>query len=196
MTKNDSTTVKVVTPFWRNAEKKDLRLPPTKDDIVKKKTKLKTFFKNCIDPKNILPIKEWYKKFDKYWKIPEIDSKKTLNELIESKIKDYGTARDIPSVEVTSKLSPYIKHGQIHVASIWKKSSKIKSKGLGYRKYINELGWRELSHGLINYLPEFVKGNYRKDCDKLTWVKNEKHLKAWNTGMKKYKVDDARMREV
>ena len=115
MTKNDGTPFKVFTPFWRTAEQKYLSLPPAKNYIVKKKTKAKSFFKNCIEPKNILPKKDWYKKFDKYWKISENDSKKILNELIESKIKDYGTTRDIPSVEGTSKLSPYIKHGQIHV---------------------------------------------------------------------------------
>ena len=164
--------------------------------MLKNKTKEKTFFKNCIEPKNILPKKDWYKKFDKYWKISENDSKKILNELIESKIKDYGTTRDIPSVEGTSKLSPYIKHGQIHVANIWKKCHGIKSKGIGYRKYINELGWREFSHSLINYFPEFLKGNYRKDFDKFPWVKNEKYLKAWKTGMTGYPIVDAGMREL
>ncbi|MDA9961114.1 FAD-binding domain-containing protein [Candidatus Pelagibacter sp.] len=116
--------------------------------------------------------------------------------MIKSKIKDYGTTRDIPSVEGTSKLSPYIKHGQIHVASIWKKCSEIKSKGIGYRKYINELGWREFSHSLINYFPEFLKGNYRKDFDKFPWVKNDKHLKAWKQGMTGYPIVDAGMREL
>lgn len=196
MTKNDGTPFKVFTPFWRTAEQKYLGLPPAKNYIVKKKDKAKSFFKNCIEPKNILPKKDWYKKFDKYWKISENDSKKILNELIESKIKDYGTTRDIPSVEGTSKLSPYIKHGQIHVASIWKKCSEIKSKGIGYRKYINELGWREFSHSLINYFPEFLKGNYRKDFDKFPWVKNDKYLKAWKTGMTGYPIVDAGMREL
>ena len=79
--------------------------------------------------------KNWYKKFDKYWKVSENDSKKILKNLIENKIKDYGTSRDIPSIEGTSKLSPYIKHGQIHVGSIWKKCSEIKSKGIGSVSY-------------------------------------------------------------
>ena len=196
VTKNDGTPFKVFTPFWRTAEQKYLSLPPAKNYIVKKKTKGKTFFKNSIEAKSILPKKDWYKKFDKYWKISENNSKKILNELIENKIKDYGTTRDIPSVEGTSKLSPYIKHGQIHVASIWKKCSEIKSKGIGYRKYINELGWREFSHSLINYFPEFLKGNYRKDFDKFPWVKNDRYLKAWKTGMTGYPIVDAGMREL
>ncbi len=126
----------------------------------------------------------------------ESESKKVLNNLIEKKIKDYGTARDYPAIEGTSKISPYIKHGQIHVSTIWQKCNQIKSKGIGYRKYINELGWREFSHSLINYFPEFLKGNYRKEFDKFPWAKNEKFLKAWKKGMTGYPIVDAGMREL
>ena len=196
ITKNDGTPFKVFTPFWRNAEQVYLNQPPGKNYIVKKKIKKITIFKKCIEPIDILPKKNWYKKFEKYWKVSENDSKKILKNLIENKIKDYGTSRDIPSIEGTSKLSPYIKHGQIHVGSIWKKCSEIKSKGIGYRKYINELGWREFSHSLINYFPEFLKGNFRKEFDKFPWAKNEKFLKAWKRGMTGYPIVDAGMREL
>ena len=196
ITKNDGTPFKVFTPFWRNAEQVYLNKPLSKNYIVKKKTKKISYFKKCIEPIDILPKKNWYKKFEKYWKVSENDSKKILKNLIENKIKDYGTSRDIPSIEGTSKLSPYIKHGQIHVGSIWKKCSEIKSKGIGYRKYINELGWREFSHSLINYFPEFLKGNFRKEFDKFPWAKNEKFLKAWKRGMTGYPIVDAGMREL
>ena len=196
ITKNDGTPFKVFTPFWRNAEQAYLNQPPAKNYIVKKNMKKISYFKKCINPKNILPKNNWYKKFEKYWKVSENESKKVLKKLIDDKIKDYGTSRDIPSIEGTSKLSPYIKHGQIHVSSIWKKCSAIKSKGIGYRKYINELGWREFSHSLINYFPEFLKGNYRKEFDKFPWEKNEKFLNAWKKGMTGYPIVDAGMREL
>ena len=196
VTKNDGTPFKVFTPFWRNAEQVYLNQPPSKNYTVKKKTKKVSYFKKCIEAKNILPKNNWYKKFEKYWKVSENDSKKILKNLIDNKIKDYGTSRDIPSIEGTSKLSPYIKHGQIHVSSIWKKCSEIKSKGIGYRKYVNELGWREFSHSLINYFPEFLKGNYRKEFDKFPWVKNEKFLNAWKNGLTGYPIVDAGMREL
>ena len=53
-------------------------------------------------------------------------------------------------------LSPFLKFGQIHVETIWKKCQDIKIKKVGYRKYINELGWREFSHSLINYFPQML----------------------------------------
>ena len=196
VTKNDKTPFKVFTPFWRTAEKIYLDSPPSKNYTIKKKLQNKSFFKNCIVPNNILPKKNWHKKFEKYWNVSENDSKKILKNLIANKIKDYGTSRDIPSIEGTSKLSPYIKFGQIHVGTIWKRCNEIKSKSIGYRKYINELGWREFSHSLINYFPEFLNGNFRKEFDKFPWVKNEKLLKAWKNGMTGYPIVDAGMREL
>ena len=196
VTKNDGTPFKVFTPFWRTAEQIYLNQPPSKNYTVKKKTKAINFFKNSLDLKNILPNKKWYEKFDKYWKVSENDSQKILKDLLENKIKYYGTNRDIPSINGTSRLSPYLKFGQIHVNTVWKKCSELKSKGIGYRKYINELGWREFSHSLINYFPEFLKGNFRKEFDKFPWAKNEKFLKAWKKGMTGYPIVDAGMREL
>ena len=78
ITKNDGTPFKVFTPFWRNAEQKYINSPPSKDYKVKKRSSSKIFFKNHVEPKNILPKNEWYKKFEKYWRVSENDSKKFL----------------------------------------------------------------------------------------------------------------------
>ena len=196
VTKNDGTPFKVFTPFWRNAEQKYIDSIPSKVLKIKKKNVFKSFFKKSIQPKNILTNNDWYKKFENYWEVSENKSKKILKDLLKNKINNYGTNRDIPSVEGTSKLSPYIKHGQIHVEYIWKKCSELKTKNIGYRKYINELGWREFSHSLINYFPEFLTGNFRKEFNKFPWIKNDKYLKAWKTGMTGYPIVDAGMREL
>ena len=89
-----------------------------------------------------------------------------------------------------------MKHGQLHVETIWGKCQEIKIKGKGYRKYINELGWREFSHSLINYFPEMLKGNLRKEFDNFPWVKNQAYLKLWKKGMTGYPLVDAGMREL
>ena len=48
----------------------------------------------------------------------EQEAKKYLQELIDNRIEGYGDARDIPGVNGTSKLSPFLKFGQIHVETI------------------------------------------------------------------------------
>jgi deoxyribodipyrimidine photo-lyase len=196
VTKNDGTPFKVFTPFWKNAEQRYLEKVPSRISKIKKLKKKYNLLQVSINEDDILPKKNWHNKFEKYWNPSENEAKKNLQNLIKNKITDYGDMRDIPSVEGTSKLSPYLKFGQIHVETIWNKCSEIKNKGTGYRKYINELGWREFSHSLINNFPEMLKGNLRKDFDNFPWVKNEKFLKKWKQGMTGYPIVDAGMREL
>ena len=143
-----------------------------------------------------MPKKDWFKKFDQYWKPSEDEAHKNLKEFISNRISKYGIDRDYPSINGSSKLSPYIRNGQIHVAAIYEKSSKDIKKNISIRKYINELGWREFSHSLINYFPQMLKGNLRKEFDKFPWEKNSKNLKAWKHGMTGYPIVDAGMREL
>ena len=196
VTKDDGTPFKVFTPFWKKAEQRYLEKVPSKISKIKKLSKEFIYFKESTSPDEILPKKNWFKKFEKYWKPSEIEAKKYLQELIKNRITDYGDTRDIPGVDGTSKLSPFLKFGQIHVETIWNKCDEVMNKGKGYRKYVNELGWREFSHSLINYFPEMLKGNLRKNFDNFPWVKNEKFLKRWKQGMTGYPIVDAGMREL
>ncbi|MDB9759409.1 DNA photolyase family protein [Candidatus Pelagibacter sp.] len=196
MTKDDGTPYKVFTPFWKKTEQFYISKLPPKFIKVKSKAKKINIFKKSISIKEILPKKNWHKKFEKYWNVSEQEANKYLQELIDNRIEGYGDARDIPGVNGTSKLSPFIKFGQIHVGKIWKKCQAIKIKKIGYRKYINELGWREFSHSLINYFPQMLKGNLRKDFDNFPWVKNDRFFKAWKIGMTGYPIVDAGMREL
>lgn len=196
VTKDDGTPFKVFTPFWKNAELRYLNQVPSKIYKIKKLDKEFFYFKKTISPKKILPNKSWFKKFEKYWQPSESDAKKKLEELIKHKINNYSEARDVPGINGTSQLSPYLKFGQIHVESIWNNCSDLAKKAKGYRKYINELGWREFSHSLINYFPQMLEGNLRKEFDNFPWVKNDKFLKKWKQGMTGYPIVDAGMREL
>ena len=143
-----------------------------------------------------MPKKKWFKKFEKTWSPSEKEAIKVCKNFVETKISNYGNLRDIPGVDGTSKISPFLAFGQINVETIWKECNKIRNKQIGYRKYINELGWREFSYSLINYFPQMLKGNLRKEFDNFPWIENKKYLKAWKDGMTGYPIVDAGMREL
>ena len=196
VTKDDGTPFKVFTPFWRVAEQVYLNKVPPKKSKTKKKNKKTFIFKQSSDLSKVLPNKNWFKKFEKYWNPSEIKSDKVLNELIQKKIGNYHKTRDYPSIEGTSKISPYLKHGQVHVEKIWETCHNLENKNTGFRKFINEIGWREFSHSLINYFPQMLKGNLRKEFDKFPWIENKKYLEAWKKGITGYSIVDAGMREL
>ena len=96
----------------------------------------------------------------------------------------------------TSRLSPFIKSGQLHVETIWHQCMNIRDKTIGTSKFLAEIGWREFNHTLINHFPHMLKKNYSKKFDKFPWEKNTKFLSAWKKGLTGYPIVDAGMREL
>ena len=194
--KADGTPFRVFTPFWRYAEKYYFEKIPQKFQAVQKCKNKISFFKNSIDEKKILPKKNWFKKFEKIWIPSEESASKQLQDFIKTKLENYSDGRNFPNITGTSKLSPFIKFGQIHVETIWDECAKQKIKGIGKSKYLAEIGWREFNHSLINYFPHMLKSNYSKKFDKFPWEKNSKFLSAWKKGLTGYPIVDAGMREL
>jgi len=126
--KNDGTPFKVFTPFWRNAERFYIEKIPAKEKKIRKCLKKINFFKNCIDSKEILPKKKWFKNFERIWAVSEESALEKLQNFIKSRIDNYSDGRNFPNIIGTSKLSPFIKFGQIHVETIWSECMKAKNK--------------------------------------------------------------------
>ena len=196
ITKKDGTPFKVFSPFWRHAEQIYLDRVPKKNLNLRKMKKKVDFIGSNIKPNDLLPKKKWYKKFENYWNVSEKESHTQLKEFIKNRIIKYGNDRDYPYLNGSSKLSPYIRNGQINVNHIWENCSKLKTRNIGIRKYLNELGWIEFSHSLINYFPQMLKVNLRSEFDRFPWEKNERNLKAWKKGLTGYPIVDAGMRQM
>ena len=194
--KSDDTPYKVFTHFWKTAEKFYLEKGFSNIQKVIVKKKRITFLNQSINLESMLPKNKWYLNFEKFWKPSEESALESTKNFIKNNLSSYGENRDIPGIQGTSKISPYLAFGQVHVETVWEECQKIKVKKEGYRKYVNELGWREFSHSLINYFPEMLKGNLRKDFDNFPWQVNTKHLAAWKKGMTGYPIVDAGMREL
>ena len=194
--KNDGTPFKVFTPFWRMAEKHFIDKIPSKKKTIKKCKKKINYFKNCIKPEKILPKNNWFKNFEKIWSPEEETASKELKNFIKDRLENYSEGRNLPNKIGTSKLSPFIKFGQIHVQTIWDECVKKKPKTIGTSKFLAEIGWREFNHSLINHFPHMLKKNYSQKFDKFPWEKNLKFLSAWKKGLTGYPIVDAGMREL
>ena len=194
--KSDGTPFKVFTPFWRNAEKYYIEKIPSKEKTIKKCIRKKKYLKNCINYKEILPKNNWFQNFENIWSPSEESALKELRNFIKDRIVNYSEGRNFPNIIGTSKLSPFIKFGQIHVETIWSECMSAKNKNIGTTKFLTEIGWREFNHTLINNFPHMLKNNYSKKFDKFPWEKDTKFLLAWKKGLTGYPIVDAGMREL
>ena len=150
--KSDGTPFKVFTPFWRTAEKYYIEKIPPKEKTIKKCKKKINYFNDCIEPEKILPKKNWFKNFDKIWHPHEESAFNELQKFIKDRIINYSEGRNFPNIIGTSKLSPFIKFGQLHVETIWNECMKKIKKCWDF-KVLAEIGWRNL---IIHLLTIFL----------------------------------------
>ena len=112
-------------------------------------------------------------------------------------MKNYPTNRDIPKLDGTSRLSPYLHFGQISPLEI---VDAVRTAGhlgvLGGDKYVAEIGWREFSQHLIHHFPETPDRPLRKEFEKFPWQPDKKLLRAWQVGRTGYPIVDAGMRQL
>lgn len=98
-----------------------------------------------------LDIKRDVKKSE-YFKGGYSEARKLLDEFISSKLIDYKDMRNIPTVDKTSKLSPYLHFGQISSLEIM-----MEIRSSPYSQYVTEsfynelVVWRELCHNFCYY---------------------------------------------
>ncbi len=156
-----------------------------------------------VDDLNLLPDIKWDEEFYKNWDVGEKAAHEQLEEFIQSKILVYHEGRNYPAEhkEAVSRISPYLRFGQISPYQIWEQvSGHIKENDLydadGPRTYINEIFWREFSYNLLFNIENFTHEPMQDKFLDFEWEDNAKHLKAWQKGQTGYPIVDAGMRQL
>lgn len=111
------------------------------------------------------------------------------------RISDYEHARDLPGVEGTSALSPYLHFGEISPATVWHGLAGHR----GSDKFRKELAWRDFARSLILAMPDYGWINGNRKFDRLPWRAGREastDLRAWQRGLTGYPIVDAGMRQL
>ena len=196
--KDDGTPYKVFTPFYRkgclqNSPEPRIPLESPKNINFLKHEEL------SLEELNLIPNKDWYKDFDKYWSPGEHGAREKLNQFLEIGINDYKDGRNFPSKKNVSRLSPHLHHGEISPNKVWYEVKEKAESMDSYRNgdhYLSELGWREFSHNLLYFFPYLPEENLQKKFNNFPWDDNKDLLIKWQKGMTGYPIVDAGMREL
>jgi deoxyribodipyrimidine photo-lyase len=113
----------------------------------------------------------------------------------------YANQRDLPGVDGTSKLSPYLSVGAISIRRVYRAVSDAQANApspfrKGMETFISELIWREFYYQILVHFPHAMKGSFRPEFASLPWSANTKHFQRWQEGMTGYPIVDAAMRQL
>lgn len=189
---NSGQYFKVFTPYWKKAwqtylEKKYLPL------TIKTIKSLPHSEKNQA---NFLPAKKWYEKFENIWTPGEQAAHQQLQSYTSQNLSVYKEARDRPDLDQTSKLSPYLRFGEISARSIIHEILKSKKQGPSVITYISEIGWREFSYSLLYYSKNLSRTPINEKFQKFPWRKNDQDFQSWRRGKTGIPLVDAAMKQI
>jgi deoxyribodipyrimidine photo-lyase len=134
------------------------------------------------------------------WPAGERAAAKRLEAFVDGRISRYKTDRELPGVDGTSTLSPYLAVGAISprqclkAAVEWNKG-KLSGGHPGADQWIAELIWREFYRHVLVAFPRVCMGRaFKSETDRIRWRYDEGEFAAWCEGRTGYPIVDAAMR--
>lgn len=150
---------------------------------------------DALDDWTLLPTKpDWAGGLRETWRVGETAAHDRLAEWGEY-VADYGTGRNLPSQDGSSRLSPHLHWGELSPAQVW---HTLHGRSEGWRVFAKELIWRDYAQGIIAQFPQYPRESYRKALDAVWRPANEGRddLVAWQRGLTGYPIVDAGMRHL
>ncbi|QYJ06219.1 cryptochrome/photolyase family protein [Qipengyuania flava] len=149
---------------------------------------------------DLLPSKpDWAGGIRDFWEFGEEAAHDRLDWWTD-RVAEYDEGRNLPSEDITSRLSPHLHWGEISPAQVWHALKDKRSDG--WKTYAKEIIWRDYAQNVIDQFPDYPKESYR-DYDERTLWRNpnaghliQQDLECWQRGMTGYPVVDAGMRQL
>ena len=193
------TPYKIYTPFSKATLE---QLPPR--DIVPEPETLSSPenwpTSDALEDWNLLPTKpDWAGGMRDFWEAGESAAHDRINWWIDH-VEHYDDARNLPSVDKTSRMSPHLHWGEISPVQIWHKFKDKRSQG--WKTFEKELIWRDYAQNVICQFPSYPLESYRDAFEDMGWRNpNRGHLiqedlEAWQRGQTGYPIVDAGMRQL
>ncbi|HNR64105.1 MAG TPA: deoxyribodipyrimidine photo-lyase [Thermotogota bacterium] len=133
--------------------------------------------------------------------VKEISPEKQMDTFFKDKIQQYDTDRDIPSIEGTSRLSPYLRFGLVSVRTLYAKSMDVArdlplEQRFRIESFIRQLAWRDFYVQIMYRFPYVENGAFQKKYDAIVWENNPEWFDAWKKGRTGFPLVDAGMRQL
>ncbi len=129
--------------------------------------------------------------------VGEALAQRRLADFLDGPVQDYATARDLPAIPGTSRLSENLTYGEIGPRSVWHAGMRaLHEGGRGAEVFLKEIVWREFAYHLLHHTPHIATDNWKSDWDEFPWRGDNADAMRWRQGMTGEPFVDAAMREM
>ena len=136
------------------------------------------------------------------WGIGESCALSRLEAFCEQRIEDYQALRDIPAVDGTSSLSPWLAAGvlsprQCLQVALQANDGRLSGGQAGIDTWISELIWRDFYIHILDSFPQASKHRpFKEKTESIQWLNDDGAFTAWCEGKTGFPLVDAAMRQL
>jgi deoxyribodipyrimidine photo-lyase len=150
----------------------------------------------------LLPQVPWHTSLARHWQPGEQAARAQLKTFVAQGLATYDIRRDRPDLPGSSRLSPFLHHGELSARQVWRAAEQASLRQgtapetFRRSKFIAELVWREyaaqqlLRHPLLADRPRDAR------FERLAWRTDDAQRRAWQAGRTGFALVDAGMREL
>ncbi|WEK06372.1 MAG: deoxyribodipyrimidine photo-lyase [Candidatus Devosia phytovorans] len=182
----------VFTPFWKNLRDMPIASPQRRPD-AQDAVRFAWVDKDYHQPK-------WSEKLGEHWTIGEDGAAKALGDFFDDHLDDYAEGRDFPRKDVTSRLSPHLRFGEISPRQVWHAAQHVAhgdhTKQAAVDKFLSELAWRDFNYHQLYHRDDIATVPMQAKYAAMDWRRSDKDLHAWQQGRTGLPIVDAGMREL
>jgi len=114
---------------------------------------------------------------------------------------DYGTQRDFPALDATSRLSVHLRFGTLSIRALVRCAlADLSGPGAsGAEVWLSELVWRDFFFQILQHHPHVVGSAFKPEYDAIVWEggpEADARFAAWCEGRTGYPLVDAAMRQL
>ena len=133
-------------------------------------------------------------------------ARERLDDFLDEAVFGYEAERDYPSEGATSRLSAFLKYGEIGVRETYAATEEAVAEAESdarpedapeqVEEYQQQLAWREFYTQVLFHNPEVVTANYKEYEEGIDWRDDPDEIAAWKRGETGYPIVDAGMRQL
>ncbi len=142
---------------------------------------------------------DWASGLREAWTPGEKGAQRALRDFVDNRLIDYVESRDRPDLNGTSRLSPYLHHGELsprqvwHAVQDWVQNGPMRKAADGF---LEEIGWREFSYHVLHHYPHTLTEPLNDKFESFPWREDEEGLRRWQQGKTGFPIVDAGMRQL
>ncbi|HNB70588.1 MAG TPA: deoxyribodipyrimidine photo-lyase [Acidobacteriota bacterium] len=131
------------------------------------------------------------------------EAHRRLDEFAASRLNQYANQRDLPYLEGTSRLSPYLHFGCVSPRRVFwtafqalHQTQPATAPRESVETWISELLWRDFYLQILYHFPHVETGAFKPVYNDLVWDTSEENFARWCQGQTGFPIVDAGMRQL